>query len=79
MAHPFSTHDMLTRLEAVLRQLAGFVEGHDGPGYLPDELRALSLEVQTAKREAIEPLMIEAERRDIAEACYRSNRNSGEA
>jgi hypothetical protein len=77
MAHPFSTHDMLTRLEGVLRHLADFVESHDGPGHLPDELRTLSLEVKTAKCETIEPLMVEAERREIAEAAYRRNRIDG--
>ena len=78
MAHPFSTHDMLTRLEGVLHQLADFVEGHEVPP-LADELRALSMEVQTAKREAIEPLMVEASHRKIAEDVYRRNRASGEA
>ena len=73
MAHPFSTHDMLTRLEGVLRHLADFVESHDGPGHLPDELRTLSLEVKTAKREAIEPLMFEAERRAVAADYWRAH------
>ena len=72
MAHPFSTFDTLTRLEGVLRQLAGFVEGMTADAHLPAELRTLSLEVGTAKREVIGPLMVEAmHRQGMADARRR--------
>jgi len=49
------------------------VESLTADAHLPSELRALSLEVQTAKREVIEPLMVEAGRREDAADHWRKN------
>ena len=73
MAHPFSTHDMLTRLEGVLRHLADFVEGMTADAHLPAELRALSAEIAATRREVIKPMMVEASRRDIAADYWRQH------